>query len=116
MWVGREPDSGQGPSGLLKICPFAAGRNEVRLTNGVGVYRLRGCWGVQAQGKRRPLLFIFQTPTLPCSGRTEIRPAELTEKKKIFFLLFLITQVKRDFIFSLLELHSFHVIIKASIY
>lgn len=36
--------------------------------------------------------------------------------EKTFFHLFLITPVKHDFIFSLLEIHGFHVIIKASIY
>lgn len=43
-----------------------------------------GCCGVQAPGRKRPLLFIFLTPALPCSGRTEIGPTELTGGKNLF--------------------------------
>lgn len=58
---------------------------------------------------------LSPTPALPCSGGTEIRPGELTGKP-MFLHLLLITQVKHDFLFSLLEIRGFHVMIKASIY
>ena len=43
------------------------------------------CCGVQAPGRKRPLLFIFLTPALPCSGRTEIGPTELIGGEKSLF-------------------------------
>lgn len=46
-----------------------------------------GCCRVQALARKRPLPFIFLTPALPCSGRTEIGPAELTGEKNLFSLI-----------------------------
>lgn len=85
----REPDSGQGPSSLLKIHPFAAGRDEVRLTNGEVWTRI--VLGVQAwvgEEAGRHLLFVPLNPALPCSGRTEIRPAEHTPTNPSFHIYF----------------------------
>lgn len=75
---------------------------------GAGGSRHRGRGGLCCLSSK---LLLF-----PAVEELKLDLQNLPKKKKIFLLLFLITQVKRDFIFSLLELHSFHVIIKASIY
>lgn len=85
----REPDSGQGPSGLLKIHPFAAGRDEVRLTNGevwTGIVLGVQAWVGEEAG--RHLLFVPLNPALPYSRRTEIRTAECTPQTHPFMFIF----------------------------
>ena len=57
------------------------------------------------------LLLLF-----PAVEELKLDLQNLLGGKKVFFHLFLITPVKHDFIFSLLEIHGFHVIIKVSIY
>ena len=65
-------------------------RSDLQMGGGVDL----GVWGVQAQGRRSPLLSIFLTSACPCSGRTEIRPAELMGWWGDLFPFFLITHVK----------------------